>query len=54
MIALSALSALTAAGDGAPRLPAMAGRFDETTGEMDVVDFTNPTYDCKVTLLEAD
>jgi hypothetical protein len=32
----------------------MAGRFDEMTGEMDVVDFTNPTYDCKVTLVEAD
>ncbi len=37
-----------------PRMPAVTGRFDELTGEVDVVDLTNPTYACRVTLLEAD
>lgn len=37
-----------------PRMPGMVGRFDETTGALDVVDLTNPTYDCTVQLLEAD
>lgn len=37
-----------------PRMPAFTGRFDEVTGEMDMVDLTNPQYDCRVTLLEAD
>jgi hypothetical protein len=32
----------------------MVGRFDELTGAVDMVDLTNPTYDCRVTLLEAD
>jgi hypothetical protein len=67
MIAMSALSALSSLGNTAPpgapgeaprplgpRMPGLSGRFDELTGEMDVVDLTNPTYDCKVTLLEAD
>lgn len=54
MIALSVLSGLSAMGDGAPRVPAAAGRFDEVTGEIDVVDLTNPTYDCTVKLVEAD
>jgi hypothetical protein len=64
MAALSALSSLghltAPSGPGdpgrplGPRIPAMAGRFDELTGEVDVVDLTNPTYDCRVTLLEAD
>jgi hypothetical protein len=66
MIAMTALSALSSLGNTTPpipgepvrplgpRMPAMSGRFDETTGEMDMVDLTNPTYDCKVTLLEAD
>jgi len=38
----------------APRMPGLTGRFDETTGALDVVDFTNPTYDCTVRLIEAD
>jgi hypothetical protein len=68
MAALSALSGLgntaPAAGPGesspsgprplGPRMPAFVGRFDEQTGAMDMVDLTNPQYDCKVTLLEAD
>ncbi|MFT3712401.1 MAG: hypothetical protein QM817_32540 [Archangium sp.] len=70
MIAMQVLSALSAIGnttppgqpgmpgseprDLGPRIPGMLGRFDEMTGELDMVDFTNPTYDCKVTLLEAD
>jgi hypothetical protein len=37
-----------------PRIPALVGRFDELNGAMDVVDLTNPTYDCRVTLLQAD
>jgi hypothetical protein len=67
MIAMSVLSALSGIGNTAPqpgmpgpprdlgpRMPGLVGRFDELTGDIDVVDFTNPTYDCKVTLLEAD
>jgi len=66
MIAMSALSALSSLGNTAPqgpgepprplgpRVPALVGRFDEMTGEMDMVDLTNPTYGCKVTLLEAE
>ncbi len=66
MITMAALSALSSLGNTAPpvpgepprplgpRMPALSGRFDELTGEMDVVDLTNPTYDCRVTLLEAD
>lgn len=66
MIAMSALSALSSINNNAPpapgasprplgpRMPGLTGRFDEMTGEMDMVDLTNPTYDCKVTLLEAD
>ncbi|MFO0595334.1 MAG: hypothetical protein U0228_08520 [Myxococcaceae bacterium] len=56
MITMTALSMLSGLGNanGAPRFPGMLGRFDEVTGEMDVVDLTNPTYDCKVTLVEAD
>jgi hypothetical protein len=38
----------------APRMPGLTGRFDELTGALDVVDFTNPTYDCTVRLIEAD
>jgi len=37
-----------------PRVPALVGRFDELTGDVDMVDLTNPAYDCRVTLLEAD
>lgn len=68
MMTMAALSALSGIGhvqkpppgeagperDLGPRMPAFVGRFDELTGEMDMVDLTNPTYDCKVTLLEAD
>ncbi|MEW5741168.1 MAG: hypothetical protein AB1938_19755 [Myxococcota bacterium] len=62
MAALSALSGVGNTQQGpngptgnlGPRMPALVGRFDEITGEVDVVDLTNPAYDCKVTLLEAD
>jgi hypothetical protein len=63
MAALSALSGLNhetppAPGEPprplGPRIPGMLGRFEETTGALDVVDLTNPTYDCTVRLLEAD
>jgi hypothetical protein len=66
MVAMNVLSALSSLGNTAPqgpgeptrplgpRVPGLVGRFDEMTGEMDMVDLTNPTYDCKVTLLEAD
>lgn len=37
-----------------PRMPGLTGRFDELSGTLDVVDLTNPAYDCRVTLLEAD
>lgn len=37
-----------------PRMPAVTGRFDETTNAFDVVDLTNPTYRCSVRLIEAD
>jgi hypothetical protein len=37
-----------------PRMPGFLGGFDEITGEVDMVDLTNPQYDCRVTLLEAD
>jgi hypothetical protein len=30
------------------------GRFDETTGEVDVIDLTHPQYTCTVSLLEAE
>lgn len=40
--------------DLGPLMPGFAGRFDELTGELDVIDLSNPTYDCRVTLLEAD
>lgn len=62
MATLSALSMLSSVGNQdpmtnrplGPRMPGMVGRFDEITGEIDVVDLTNPEYDCRVTLLEAD
>lgn len=67
MITMAALSALSGLGHETPsltpgepprllgpRMPGMTGRFDEMTGALDVVDLTNPTYDCRVTLLEAD
>ncbi len=63
MAALSLLSSIgnaTPPGTGGPvrqlgvRMPGMSGRFDEMTGELDIVDLTNPTYDCRVTLLEAE
>ncbi|MBL8916850.1 MAG: hypothetical protein JNM17_39470 [Archangium sp.] len=66
MVAMSVISALSMIGNETPpmpgepprplgpRVPSLVGRFDEMTGDIDVVDFTNPTYDCKVTLLEAD
>ncbi len=53
MLGSLGLGALSGIGGGA-RMPVAAGRFDEMTGEVDLVDLTNPTYDCKVTLLEAD
>jgi hypothetical protein len=31
----------------------MTGRVDPVTGQADMVDFTNPTYRCKVTLIRA-
>jgi hypothetical protein len=54
MATMSALSALASAGSPSARMPGMLGRFDEVTGEIDVVDLSNPKYDCRVTLLEAD
>jgi hypothetical protein len=68
MITMAALSALSAIGNTyppaqagepggrplGPRMPALSGRFDELSGELDVIDLTNPTYDCRVTLIEAD
>lgn len=66
LVTMSMLSALSAAGNNAPplevngtahpmgpRMPGVTGRFDETNGALDVVDLTNPTWACKVTLLEA-
>lgn len=65
LVTMSMLSALSAAGNNAPplddgisapmgpRMPGAVGRFDETTGALEVVDLTNPTWACKVTLLEA-
>lgn len=46
---LVVLSALTGG-----RVPIALGRFDETTGEVEVVDFSSPHYECRVTLLEAE
>lgn len=46
---LVALSALTGG-----RVPISLGRFDEVTGEAEVVDLSSPHYECTVTLLEAD
>ncbi|MBL8956038.1 MAG: hypothetical protein JNK82_35010, partial [Myxococcaceae bacterium] len=37
-----------------PRMPGFTGRFDELSGEVDMVDLTNPQYECRVRLLEAD
>lgn len=65
MMTMAALSLLSGVGnttppqggaprDLGPRMPAFVGRFDELTGEVDMVDLTNPQYDCRVTLLEAD
>ena len=67
MISMAALSALSGLGHQTPslnpgepprllgsRMPGAVGRFDETTGELDMVDLTNPTYQCRVTLREAD
>lgn len=66
MMSMAALSLLSGIGntvppetgsqprDLGPRIPAFVGRFDELTGEVDMVDLTNPQYDCRVTLLEAD
>lgn len=66
MLSMAALSLLSGIGnttppqaggeprDLGPRMPAFVGRFDELTGEVDMVDLTNPQYDCRVTLLEAD
>lgn len=66
MVTMSMLSALSGAGNNAPplegntagpnmgpRMPGMSGRFDESTGALDVVDLTNPTWACKVSLLQA-
>ncbi len=62
MAALSALSTVnheTRGGPDAPprplgpRVPGMLGRLDEE-GALDVVDLTNPVYDCIVRLVEAD
>ncbi len=41
------LAAMTALG-------VMSGRFDEVTGEVDIIDLRNPHYECKVSLLEAE
>lgn len=68
MMTMAALSALSSLGNDTrpqpgsgelpramgPRMPGLTGRFDELTGALDVVDLTNPTYDCQVTLVEAD
>lgn len=58
MLALSALSGLGSdprtGGPASPRMPALSGNFDPVTGDVDVIDLTNPRYKCRVTLLEAD
>ncbi len=46
---LVVLSALTQG-----RVPIALGRFDETTGAVEVVDLSSPHYECRVTLLEAE
>ena len=46
---LVVLSALTQG-----RVPLALGRFDETTGAVEVVDLSSPHSDCRVTLLEAE
>lgn len=46
---LVVLSALTGG-----RVPVALGRFDEVTGEREVLDLSSPHYECTVTLLEAD
>lgn len=46
MAAMGALSGLTGGW-----VPASSGSFDETTGEMEVVDLTQPRFTCKVKLL---
>lgn len=48
-IATSVLGAIT---NG--RVPIGGGRFDEMTGALDIIDLSNPSYRCEVTLLEAD
>ncbi|GMU59103.1 MAG: hypothetical protein AMXMBFR34_08660 [Myxococcaceae bacterium] len=54
MATMAALSLLSGINSDGPRMPSFVGRFDELTGEVDLVDLTNPSYDCRVTLLEAD
>ncbi|MCC6333530.1 MAG: hypothetical protein IT380_06045 [Myxococcales bacterium] len=54
MATMAALSLLSGINSEGPRMPSFVGRFDELTGEVDLVDLTNPSYDCRVTLLEAD
>lgn len=68
LITMSALSLLSSAGnqvqpppgsgdvprDLGPRMPGLVGRFDETTGALDVVDLTNPSYECRVSLVAAE
>ncbi len=46
---LVVLSALTSG-----RVPVALGRFDETTGAVEVVDLSSPHFECRVTLLEAE
>lgn len=37
-----------------PRMPGLLGRFDEFSGILDVVDLSNPSYECTVRLVEAE
>ncbi|MGV3624843.1 MAG: energy transducer TonB family protein [Archangium sp.] len=66
LVTMGMLSALSAANNNTapfepggpvapmgPRIPGVAGRFDERTGALEVVDLTNPSWACKVSLLEA-
>jgi hypothetical protein len=49
----AALSILTLGPPGGT-LPGLVGRFDERSGAFDMVDLSNPSYECDVTLQEAD
>jgi hypothetical protein len=48
-VPLFVLSALTGG-----RVPIALGRFDEVSGDVEVLDLSSPHYECTVQLLEAD